>query len=181
MKRAFLSARFLCTLAVLASAASTVPLAYSQTEQVLGERGLQEQDLIDALRKDGIRTRSIRTSPSGAPARQGSVAVMVTFATDSAELSDSARSALDVVARALDSDRLSGLSFSVEGHADPRGTSTHNLTLSRARAEAVIDYLSDTHHIDRARLQAVGRGDAYPIWPDKPAAKENRRVTFVTQ
>lgn len=181
MRCAFLPVRSLVVLSVLASLAVTGPVAWAQGEQVLGERGLQEQDLVDALRKDGVRTRSIRTSPSGAPARPGSVAVMVTFATDSAELSDSARSALDVVARALDSERLSGLTFSVEGHADPRGASAHNQTLSQARAEAVIDYLSTAHRIDRARLHAVGRGDAYPVWPDKPAARENRRVTFVTQ
>ncbi len=152
-------------------------------ERLFGEKGLREQDLIEALdRPPSVRTRSIRTGAPPAGASQGgSAGVMVTFDTDSAVLTASARSALDVVARALTSDRLSALSFSVEGHADPRGDTDHNLSLSQARADAVVEYLASTHNIDRSRLRSVGRGDGFPVKPEDPSARENRRVTFVTQ
>jgi OOP family OmpA-OmpF porin len=169
--------------ALLALTALCPPAALAQNERIFGETGLREQDLIDALeRPPTARTRSIRTGAAPASASPGgSAGVMVTFDTDSTVLTSSARSALDVVARALNSDRLSGLSFSVEGHADPRGGADHNLSLSQARADAVVEYLSTTHNIDRARLRSVGRGDGFPVKPDDPAARENRRVTFVTQ
>ena len=168
---------------VTTAAIATSGPVFAQTERVFGETGLQVQELIDALdRPKGVRTRSIRTGPGPAsPQQGGSAGVMVTFDTDSSVLTPSAKSALDVVAKALTSDRLSPLSFSVEGHADPRGGPDHNLPLSQARAEAVVEYLATTHSIDRTRLRSVGRGDAFPVKPENPTARENRRVTFVTQ
>jgi len=176
----------LAIVAATAAIAASTPV-FAQTERVFGETGLKVQELIDALdrpvdRPDGVRTRSIRIGPgSASPAQGGSAGVMVTFDTNSSVLTPSAKSALDVVAKALNSDRLAPLSFSVEGHADPRGGPEHNLPLSQARADAVVEYLATAHGIDRARLRSVGRGDGFPVKPDDPVARENRRVTFVTQ
>src|SRR4051812_2439674 len=51
-------------------------------------------------------------------ARKGaSAAVLITFVTDSAELTGESRAALDTIARALRGDRLGSLNFVVEGHA----------------------------------------------------------------
>jgi outer membrane protein OmpA-like peptidoglycan-associated protein len=137
--------------------------------------------LIDALAPpEPIRTRSIRVvheDPLPHPAPSANL--LVTFDTNSARLTPSARKALDVVARALESDRLAGHRFVIEGHADPRGTADANLRLSRERAESVREYLN-SKGVDPTRLQPVGKGDKDPIKPSDPTAPENRRVTFVT-
>jgi OmpA-OmpF porin, OOP family len=172
---------------------SVVSVAQAQDQKIFDEKQLNEAALIDALtpnaRPSGARTRSLRTeTPPQNSAQQadsgksggGSAGVMVTFATGSSTLTSTAKSALDVVARALSSDQLATFRFAVEGHADRRGNPESNLALSQSRADAVVAYLVDAHKISPDRLKAVGRGDAFPARPD-PAARENRRVMFVTQ
>jgi outer membrane protein OmpA-like peptidoglycan-associated protein len=85
------------------------------------------------------------------------------------------------VAKALQSDQLAGLSFKVEGHADPRGGAEHNLKLSQARAESVVAYLVQKHGVLPERLSAEGKGSSELMLPNKPEAPENRRVTIVTK
>ena len=113
-----------------------------------------------------------------APAKPPSASVLITFVTDSAELAGQARSSLDVIGKALQSQQLANLKFAIEGHADPRGTSEHNLRLSQARAESVVSYLSTQHRIDRSRLRPVGKGDSELYNAQQPTAPENRRVTI---
>lgn len=152
---------------------------------VMKEDQVTQGALIDALAPPAaepeIRTRSIRVMRAEpavvkAPTR---ASLLITFDTNSARLTSSARKALDVVAQAFASDKLASQRFMIEGHADPRGASDANLKLSRERAEAVLAYL-DTKGVDRARLQAIGKGDSELLKPGNPAAAENRRVTFVT-
>jgi outer membrane protein OmpA-like peptidoglycan-associated protein len=142
------------------------------------EDQVTERALIDALAAP-VPTRGIRVvgteSPAAPPA---SASLLITFATNSAQLTPQARKALDVVARAFSSDQLASRHFRIEGHADPRGNPESNLKLSRDRALAVRDYLN-VKGIERDRLQPVGKGDREPAKPDEPAAPENRRVTFV--
>lgn len=176
------------------AAALAATTAWAQGGKIFDEKQVNESALIEALTPasaesaSGVRTRSvkIRPDPASNSARNasgeagGSAGVMVTFDTGSAALTASAKSALDVVARALSSERLASFHFAVEGHADKRGNPEHNLALSQSRADAVVEYLADQHSIGRDRLKPIGRGDAFPVRPD-PAAKENRRVMFVTQ
>src|SRR5574340_529922 len=95
-------------------------------------------------------------------------------------ISADAQSTLDALARALQSDRLAGFSFRVEGHADARGDPSHNMELSKQRAEAVADYLVKTYGILPERLTPVGKGDTEPMNKERTDAPENRRVTIVT-
>lgn len=149
---------------------------------------LDEAALIDALTppRPGVRTRSIMVQPraKGAPGenpRAGAASVTITFATGSAEITPESRTALDVIARALSSDRLTSFGFAVEGHADPRGESEYNLRLSQARAESVVAYLVQKHSLSKERLTPIGKGESELARPDVPAAPENRRVTFKTE
>lgn len=149
---------------------------------------LDESALIDALTPPppGVRTRSILVQPKakGAPGenpRAGAASVTITFATGSAELTPSSETALDVIARALTSERLTAFDFAVEGHADPRGGPDFNLRLSQARAESVVAYLVQKHGVSMNRLQPIGKGETELARPDVPTAPENRRVTFKTQ
>ena len=75
------------------------------------------------------------------------------------------------------------LSVLIEGYADAVGSKSFNLRLSRARAEAVRDYLVASG-IAADRLRAVGRGEIEPLAPnarddgsDNPEGRAvNRRV-----
>ena len=188
------------TVALLASAFSTVALAQTTPPKVLEDNQVTEKNLLDALTPsadelEGIRTRSLRVAPSGgqaagnqagtataatvAPRRD--VSLLVTFVTNSATLTKRAQKLLDVVGRALKTDQLAALKFTVEGHADPRGNRQTNLALSKARAENVCKYLIATHGVEDTRLLAVGKGDTELLNRAKPTAPENRRVTLVTR
>jgi outer membrane protein OmpA-like peptidoglycan-associated protein len=142
---------------------------------------------------DTMRTRSFRpgvrpgavagtTAAAGAVAgnASGKASILVTFVTDSAELTARARDALDVLAGAMKSERLAGVRFTIEGHADPRGGDEHNMKLSTARANTVREYLIARHGLDSSRVEAVGKGSSMLLNTTDIAAPENRRVTIVS-
>lgn len=187
----------LLTLAALLAAGS----AQAQ-EKVLREGQVTQQALIDALAPAeaasaaedggtaGVRTRSFRPAarPAGAvagtaaaSARPARASILVTFVTNSADLTPGAKSALDVLAAAMKSDKLASVKFVIEGHADPRGGDELNLKLSQARADSVLAYLTGTHGLPAERVKAVGKGSSALMNPGDPAAPENRRVTIVAQ
>jgi outer membrane protein OmpA-like peptidoglycan-associated protein len=113
------------------------------------------------------------------PAKTASASLLITFQTNSAQLTPDARQRLNVVGEALRSDQLNNYQFSIEGHADPSGNPVSNLKLSQRRAEAVRQYLVQNRHIANQRLEAVGKGDKEPLNVVNPVAPENRRVTIV--
>ena len=163
-----------------------LPVAsFAQTEKVLQGREITENALIEALTPDeqrSVRTRSIKVrpdQPAVAP-KPASASLLITFETDSAELTSKAKSSLDVVAQALKADKLAEFKFRIDGHADPRGGHDYNLRLSQARADSVVDYLVSTGGIDRERLKPLGKGDAELLNVARPEAPENRRVTITT-
>jgi len=139
---------------------------------------VDENTLIDNL------TPPAGTRAFGADAKAsthaGRASLLIEFETNSSALTDAARKQLDVVGRALNTSRLAAFHFTVEGHADPRGSPTANLRLSQARAESVRDYLVHSQNVATARLTPLGKGDREPLNRANPAAPENRRVTFVT-
>jgi len=75
----------------------------------------------------------------------------------------------------MNSERLSTLHFRVEGHTDAKGRADYNLQLSKRRAQAVLEYLSQ-QQVARVRLQAEGLGSTQLLLPERPEAGENRRV-----
>ncbi|HEX5357608.1 MAG TPA: OmpA family protein [Aquabacterium sp.] len=151
---------------------------------VLKGKAVTETNLIDALTpEEPVVTRSLRVqrdTPGQQAARKPSASLLITFETNSADLTPQAKKQLDVVAAALRNNKLADYGFNVEGHADPRGTHDINLSLSQQRAESVRNYLISAHSIDAKRLKAVGKGDSEVLNAKDPAAVENRRVTIVT-
>jgi OOP family OmpA-OmpF porin len=153
--------------------------------RVLKGQDVTESNLISALTPDEpeVVTRSLKVGrdarPAG-PARKPSASLLITFETNSSTITPRAKEQLDVVASALLNERLAEYSFNVEGHADPRGNSDSNLTLSQQRAESVRQYLVSAHSIEPQRLKALGKGDRELLNTQVPAAPENRRVTIVT-
>lgn len=124
--------------------------------------------------------RASQEASGGGAAAAGKAPLMVTFMTGSAELTAEGMSMLSKVADALQSERLAGFSFVVEGHADPRGDDAFNLKLSQGRAESVARFLTAQHGVQAARLKPVGRGSSELYDPVRIDAPENRRVTLVT-
>lgn len=169
---------------LLLSAASTLVFAQDAGgTRVLKGQEVNEDNLLDALTPP-IRTRSLRARADGtgalAPQRKPSASLLITFETNSADLTPAAKQQLDIVAAALKNDRLANYDFNVEGHADPRGNREANLVLSQLRAESVRAFLVSAHGIESQRLKAEGKGDQEPLNRAVPAAAENRRVTIVT-
>jgi outer membrane protein OmpA-like peptidoglycan-associated protein len=72
------------------------------------------------------------------------------------------------------------LKFEIDGHTDNSGTTTHNLTLSQQRADAVKDQLVKMG-VDASRLTSKGFGDSKPISDNTSleGKANNRRVEFV--
>ena len=72
--------------------------------------------------------------------------------------------------------------FSIEGHTDSFGTPEYNLALSEHRAQAVKDWLIANMHLDPAKIQTRGFGDARLIAPGTGTKEQqaiNRRVEIV--
>jgi OmpA-OmpF porin, OOP family len=175
-----------------------VTSTHAQTgAEILKGKEITESALIDALTPDdslppGVRTRSIKLGGTSSGTASGSAAnreaaakprskdVLITFETNSAQLSDEGKASLDVVARAFNNEKLATLSFAIEGHADPRGSADENFRLSQARADSVRNYLVAAKGVNPDRLKAIGKGDRELMNTRSVAAPENRRVTFVT-
>jgi outer membrane protein OmpA-like peptidoglycan-associated protein len=184
----------LCLLAALLGAS---PWALAQTAApVLSNAQVTEDVLVDALAIEtalpdeaasgatrGFRPAARPGTSSAAPARPaapGKASLLITFATGSAELTPETIGVLQTVAKALQSDRLAGFAFRIEGHADPRGTPEFNLKLSEERARSVVTYLTAKLGVLPERLQPVGKGSTELLNLQQPDAVENRRVTIVT-
>ena len=156
---------------------------------VLGGKKVTESALIEALAIEGPQTPDGTTRGFGVVPNKkrhtdggggGKASLLMTFATDSSELTSDTVRMLDTVAKALQSDQLAGFSFRIEGHADPRGGDEWNQQLSQKRATAVVAYLIERHGILPERLAPVGKGSSELIDKKNPNAAVNRRVTIVT-
>ncbi len=179
---------FLMTAALAAGAAFN---AQAQDAVLKGSQ-VTESALIEALAIEGPEAASgatrgfkpaARTGGADAKAPKagaGKANLLITFATDSSDLSGESQVSLDALARALQSDALAGFSFRVEGHSDARGDATRNQELSQARAESVAAYLVKAHGVLPERLKAIGKGASEPLNITRVDAPENRRVTIVT-
>ncbi|MCV2371295.1 OmpA family protein [Roseateles oligotrophus] len=168
-------------------AQAQAPVAVLRADQVT------EAALIDALAIDGpepvvnASTRGFRPAivkpelVKSAKPGPGKASLLITFASNSVELSAQTKTMLDTLAGALQSDKLAGFSFHVEGHADPLGDPVLNQKLSQLRAEAVAGYLVAQQGVLPERLMAVGKGSSELLNKVQPDASENRRVTIVTR
>lgn len=129
------------------------------------------EQLIEQLTPAAPTTRSLRNlSP-----KPVTLDLSIQFDFDSARLLATSKPLLDNLAVAMNSERLAALNFRVEGHTDAKGQSDYNLVLSRRRAQAVVDYLSQAQ-VSADRLQVQGKGATEPLIAERPLASENRRV-----
>ena len=76
----------------------------------------------------------------------------VFFDTDSSELSPQARATLDKQAQWLNN--YNRYAFTIEGHADERGTREYNIALGARRAQSVRTFLA-SRGIDPSRMRTI--------------------------
>jgi peptidoglycan-associated lipoprotein len=102
----------------------------------------------------------------------------VFFETDSSELTPQARATLDKQAQWLN--QYNRYAFTVEGHADERGTREYNIALGARRAQTVRDYLT-ARGIDPSRMRTISYGKERPVavCNDISCWSQNRRVVTV--
>ena len=102
----------------------------------------------------------------------------VFFATNKSTLTTASRDTLRKQAAWMR--KKSKLSFSIEGHADERGTREYNLALGERRANAVKDYLM-TYGISGGRLSTISYGKERPVnsGSNPLAWSQNRRSVTV--
>ena len=119
---------------------------------------------------------------SGAAATPGSqqdfvvnVGDRVFFTTNSSDLTPQSRATLDKQAQWLN--QYSQYSFTVEGHADERGTREYNLALGARRAQTVRDYLA-SRGVAASRMSTISYGKERPVatCDDISCWSQNRRV-----
>ena len=116
--------------------------------------------------------RAIKIPPKGSVTLTG-----VTFALDSANLTDSSRPVLDGVATGLKQHPL--LKVELQGYTDSTGSVAYNMRLSRRRAQSVRQYLIGDG-VDPSQLRARGYGPHDPVASNRTAEGRalNRRVVL---
>ena len=102
----------------------------------------------------------------------------VFFATNESILTTAARDTLRKQAAWMR--KNSSLTFTIEGHADERGTREYNLALGERRANAAKDYLM-TYGISGNRLSVISYGKERPVNSGSTplAWSQNRRSVTV--
>jgi peptidoglycan-associated lipoprotein len=102
----------------------------------------------------------------------------VFFETDSTELTSIAQATLDKQAAWLN--RYGRYSFTVEGHADERGTREYNFALGARRAESTKNYLV-AKGVAVSRIKTVSYGKERPVavCNDISCWSQNRRAVTV--
>jgi peptidoglycan-associated lipoprotein len=102
----------------------------------------------------------------------------VFFETDQTDLSAQARETLDKQAQWLS--RYAQYTFTIEGHADERGTREYNIALGARRAQSVRDYLI-ARGIAANRMRTISYGKERPVavCNDISCWSQNRRAVTV--
>jgi peptidoglycan-associated lipoprotein len=99
----------------------------------------------------------------------------VFFETDSTELTPQSRATLDKQAQWLGT--YNRYAFTIEGHADERGTREYNIALSARRAQVVREYLA-SRGIEASRMRTIAYGKERPVavCNDISCWSQNRRA-----
>src|SRR5262249_59126313 len=102
----------------------------------------------------------------------------VFFESDSSDLTIQSRATLDKQAQWLTS--YNRYAFTIEGHADERGTREYNIALGARRAQAVRDYLA-SRGIEPSRMRTISYGKERPVavCDDISCWSQNRRAVTV--
>jgi len=134
----------------------------------------ESDDQSGRLQEDRLRAEASAREA----ARTAFVNENIHFAFDSFVLSDQAQRILNSKADYLNTN--SGVTVTVEGHCDDRGTETYNIALGERRAESVKKFLVDLG-VSANQLNTVSYGEERPIamGQDEVSWAKNRRAQLV--
>ena len=102
----------------------------------------------------------------------------VFFETDSSELTPQSRATLDKQAQWLN--QYGTYAFTIEGHADERGTREYNIALGARRAQTAREYLA-SRGVQAQRMHTISYGKERPVavCNDISCWSQNRRAVTV--
>jgi peptidoglycan-associated lipoprotein len=141
--------------------------------------------LAAALAVSACANKVDQTAGAGGAATPGSqqdfvvnVGDRVFFESDQSTLTPQARATLDNQAQWLQ--RYTQYTFTVEGHADERGTREYNIALGARRAQTVREYLS-SRGVNPQRMRTISYGKERPVavCDDISCWSQNRRAVTV--
>jgi OOP family OmpA-OmpF porin len=138
---------------------------------------------VDIIESKPMETKMVTVSADEMAtgiAHTGSIALYgIFFDTNSAEIKPESTPTIQEIVRLLQ--KQPDLKLLVVGHTDNVGTFGFNMDLSRRRANAVVQAITNGHGIDPERLMAVGVSYASPIASNKTeeGRAKNRRVQLV--
>ncbi|QPK63702.1 OmpA family protein [Methylomonas sp. LL1] len=168
-----------------------------QHEENFGKSTPSQEQIIDLFKSGeadsevtpGVKTRGLNIIDSGkskpkhkpvTPAmEEKAISMEILFDYNSATLTAEAKQQLGPVGMALASDDLKGLNFRIEGHTDAIGSDQYNIDLSRQRAEAVKQFLTEQYGLAGVSIEIVGKGKNDLADKDNPTSEANRRVRIV--
>ncbi|PZQ83915.1 MAG: peptidoglycan-associated lipoprotein Pal [Ancylobacter novellus] len=123
--------------------------------------------------------QALGSAPPGSPQEFiVSVGDRVFFESDQSDLSPQAQATLDKQAQWLQ--HYGKYTFTIEGHADERGTREYNIALGARRAQSVRDYLV-ARGIPASRMRTISYGKERPVavCNDISCWSQNRRAVTV--
>jgi outer membrane protein OmpA-like peptidoglycan-associated protein len=150
----------------------------AQLEQEKSARAMAEQKSNEALeRLAAANAAAVKHDDRGTVI---TLSGNVLFASGKSQLLPGAQNGLGQIAEALKAQNDTKLL--IEGHTDSTGNDATNMSLSKARAEAVQSYLV-SRGIEAARISSVGIGSSRPVADNKTpdGRANNRRVEIVVQ
>ena len=131
-----------------------------------------------ASKKSGKMAGDVYTGTETVEFLASGVRDRIFFATNKSVLTTASRDVLRKQAAWMR--KKSKLTFTIEGHADERGTREYNLALGERRANAAKDYLM-TYGISGSRLSVISYGKERPVnsGSNPLAWSQNRRSVTV--
>jgi len=141
--------------------------------------------LAVALSMGACANKNVGTDAMASAATPGSqqdfvvnVGDRVFFESDQTDLSPQAVATLDKQIQWLQT--YPRYQFTIEGHADERGTREYNIALGARRAQSVKAYMS-SHGIDPSRMRTISYGKERPVavCNDISCWSQNRRAVTV--
>ncbi len=145
---------------------------------LLGAGCAGQKNALDASMAGGGGVGMGTATPGSPQEFQVSVGDRVFFETDQTTLTGQAQSILDRQAQWLN--QYGQYAFTIEGHADERGTREYNLALGARRAASVRDYLA-SRGVSANRMRTVSYGKERPVavCDDISCWSQNRRAVTV--
>jgi len=151
------------------------PVSTTQPEvSTASDRPAEAAEPAKQLQEDRLRAEAAASEAAG----MAFVNENIPFSFDSSVLSDQAQQILHSKADYLRAN--SGVTVTVEGHCDERGTEAYNIALGERRAESVKNFLVDMG-ISANRLKTISYGEERPIamGQDEASWGKNRRAQFM--